>query len=84
MSEMRDVVEAVKASELNGKVKIMVGGAPITQAFCDSHRRRLLYPGRCKRGRGSSGFLRAEVSQTDRFCGLRPGARGKRTTAQDK
>ena len=36
MSEMRDVVEAVKASELNGKVKIMVGGAPITQAFCDS------------------------------------------------
>src|SRR5699024_1564178 len=36
MSEMRDVVEAVKASEINGKVKIMVGGAPITQAFCDS------------------------------------------------
>ena len=36
MSEMRDVVEAVKASELNGKVKIMVGGAPITKAFCDS------------------------------------------------
>ena len=35
MSEMRDVVEAVKASELNGKVKIMVGGAPVTQAFCE-------------------------------------------------
>lgn len=36
MTEMREVVEAVKASELNGKVKIMIGGAPITQAFCDS------------------------------------------------
>ena len=35
MSEMGNVVEAVKASELNGKVKIMVGGAPITQAFAD-------------------------------------------------
>lgn len=36
MTEVREVVEAVKASELNGKVKIMIGGAPITQAFCDS------------------------------------------------
>ncbi len=36
MNGMRDLVEAVKASELNGKVKVMVGGAPITQAFCDS------------------------------------------------
>lgn len=36
MTEMREVVEAVKASELNGKVKIMIGGAPITQAFCNS------------------------------------------------
>ena len=36
MTEMREVVEAVKASELNGKVRIMIGGAPITQAFCDS------------------------------------------------
>ena len=35
MGEMRSVVEAVEASELKGKVKIMVGGAPITQAYCD-------------------------------------------------
>lgn len=35
MGEMRNVVEAVEASELKGKVKIMVGGAPITQAYCD-------------------------------------------------
>ena len=27
MTEVREVVEAVKASELNGKVKIMIGGA---------------------------------------------------------
>lgn len=35
MGEMRNVVEAVNASELKGNVKIMIGGAPITQAFCD-------------------------------------------------
>ena len=35
MGEMRSVVEAVEASEMKGKVKIMVGGAPITQAYCD-------------------------------------------------
>ena len=35
MGEMRNVVEALKASEMSGKVKVMVGGAPITQAFCD-------------------------------------------------
>lgn len=35
MSEMKTVVELVKASDLNGKVKVMVGGAPVTQAFCD-------------------------------------------------
>ncbi len=36
MMGMRDVVEAVQASELCGKVKVMIGGAPITQEFCDS------------------------------------------------
>ena len=36
MGEMKSVVEAVEASELKGQVKVMVGGAPITQAFCDS------------------------------------------------
>lgn len=35
MGEMRNVVDAVEASEMKGKVKIMIGGAPITQAFCD-------------------------------------------------
>ena len=35
MGEMRSVVEALEASEMKGKVKIMIGGAPITQAFCD-------------------------------------------------
>ena len=36
MGEMKSVVEAVEASELKGQVKVMVGGAPITQAFCDT------------------------------------------------
>lgn len=35
MGEMRGVVEAVEASELKGKVSIMIGGAPVTQTFCD-------------------------------------------------
>jgi len=35
MGVMKDVVEAVKNSEISGKVKIMVGGAPVTQSFCD-------------------------------------------------
>ena len=35
MEEMRGVVEAVHTSELNGKVRVMIGGAPVTQAFCD-------------------------------------------------
>ena len=35
MGEMKNVVDAVKASEMNGKVKIMIGGAPITQTFCE-------------------------------------------------
>ena len=35
MTNMKSVVEGFKASDLKGKVKIMVGGAPVTQAFCD-------------------------------------------------
>ena len=35
MGEMKNVVDTVKASEMNGKVKIMIGGAPITQTFCE-------------------------------------------------
>jgi 5-methyltetrahydrofolate--homocysteine methyltransferase len=35
MTNMRAVVEAVKASDLNGKVKVMIGGAPVTQSYCD-------------------------------------------------
>ena len=35
MAEMRAIVEAVEASELKGKVPVMVGGAPVTQAYCD-------------------------------------------------
>ena len=35
MGEMRSVVEAVEASELKGKISIMVGGAPVTQSYCD-------------------------------------------------
>ena len=35
MNVMKDVVEAVEKAGLRSKVKIMVGGAPITQSFCD-------------------------------------------------
>jgi len=36
MGEMRSVVEAVEARGMRGKVKIMVGGAPVTQSYCES------------------------------------------------
>ena len=35
MGEMRTIVEAVEASELKGKVSLMVGGAPVTQSYCE-------------------------------------------------
>ena len=35
MTNMKAVVDAVKASSIGGKVKVMIGGAPVTQAFCD-------------------------------------------------
>ena len=35
MGEMKSVVEAAEGAGIRGKVKIMIGGAPVTQAFCD-------------------------------------------------
>lgn len=35
MSVMQDVVRAAEAAGIRDKVKIMIGGAPVTQAFCD-------------------------------------------------
>lgn len=35
MTNMKAVVDAVKASDTGGKLKVMIGGAPLTQAFCD-------------------------------------------------
>ena len=34
MSVMGDVVKAVEAAGIRDKVKIMIGGAPVTEAFC--------------------------------------------------
>ena len=36
MNYMKEVVAAVEASELKGKVKIMVGGAPVNDAFAQA------------------------------------------------
>ena len=36
MPSMGDVVKAAEAAGIRGNVKIMVGGAPVTQEFCDS------------------------------------------------
>jgi len=35
MVNMKAVVDAVKASDIADKVKTMIGGAPVTQAYCD-------------------------------------------------
>ena len=34
MGVMADVVKAVEEAGIRGQVKIMVGGAPVTEAFC--------------------------------------------------
>jgi corrinoid protein of di/trimethylamine methyltransferase len=35
MVEMKNVVDLIKKSDISDKVTIMIGGAPVTQAFCD-------------------------------------------------
>ncbi len=35
MTNMKAVVDAVKASAIADTAKVMIGGAPVTQAFCD-------------------------------------------------
>lgn len=35
MTAMKDIVDALNASDIRDKVKILIGGAPLTQAFCD-------------------------------------------------
>ena len=35
MTNMKAVVEAVQGSDMAGSCKVMIGGAPVTQAFCD-------------------------------------------------
>jgi len=36
MQQQQVVIEALKAAGLRDKVKVMVGGAPVTQSFCDA------------------------------------------------
>ncbi|MCX7615384.1 MAG: corrinoid protein [Clostridiales bacterium] len=36
MPEMKKVVEQVKQKNLSNKIKVMIGGAPVTQDYCDS------------------------------------------------
>jgi len=36
MGEMKSVIEALDAAGLRDSVKVMVGGAPVTQSFCES------------------------------------------------
>ena len=35
MCEMENVVKKLEEAGAHGKIKVMVGGAPVTQAFCD-------------------------------------------------
>jgi len=35
MTVMKDVVDCAKEAGIRDKVKVMVGGAPITKAFCE-------------------------------------------------
>jgi 5-methyltetrahydrofolate--homocysteine methyltransferase len=35
MTAQKDAIDALKSAGLRGKVKVMVGGAPVTQKFAD-------------------------------------------------
>ncbi len=35
MGTMKDTIDAIKEAGLGGKVKVMIGGAPVTQSFAD-------------------------------------------------
>jgi len=35
MTYMKEIVQALKNSELSKKAKLIIGGAPVTQSFCD-------------------------------------------------
>jgi len=35
MPAMKEVIEALNGSELKGKIKVMIGGAPVTQSYAD-------------------------------------------------
>jgi corrinoid protein of di/trimethylamine methyltransferase len=35
MGEIKPVIDLIRSSDISDKVKIMVGGAPITQSFCE-------------------------------------------------
>jgi methanogenic corrinoid protein MtbC1 len=35
MGEIKTVVDIIKSSDIANKVKVIIGGAPVTQAFCD-------------------------------------------------
>ena len=35
MVSMKDLVKAVQEANLDGKVKVMIGGAPVTQSYAD-------------------------------------------------
>jgi 5-methyltetrahydrofolate--homocysteine methyltransferase len=35
MTSQKDVIDALKTAGLRDKVKVMVGGAPVTQGFAD-------------------------------------------------
>ena len=43
MGVMADVVKAAESAGIRDKVKIMIGGAPVNQAFCAPDRRRRLH-----------------------------------------
>ena len=56
MVNMKDVVAAVRNGSTSQHIKIMVGGAPVTQSYCDEI--------------GADGYAPDAASATDIACGL--------------
>ena len=55
MPYMKVVIEAMKAKGIRNDHIVLVGGAPLNEAFAEADRRRRLLPRRVRRGRNRQG-----------------------------
>ena len=75
MSNMQEVVRLRNQAGLNGRVVVMVGGAPVTQAFCETIGADCYAPNAAEAADAAFRIARAGIRRnTDALCAVREGA----------